>query len=137
MAQDVEVRGIGVGGSMADFDFNGQVVDRVRRPPGIAGLRSVAAIYCVNDSMAPLWEPGDTVYFTDARPTRVGDYVIVELHGKSESEPGPAYLKRLVSKSERRVRLSQINPFRDDIYIDARLIKIIWRVIHWRELIGP
>ena len=36
MPTDVPVFGIAVGGSSGDFRFNGQVVDYVRRPPGIA-----------------------------------------------------------------------------------------------------
>lgn len=53
MPIDVPVMGTAVGGSAGDFQLNGQVVDYVRRPPGISGNRGAYCIYMTGTSMEP------------------------------------------------------------------------------------
>lgn len=133
---DVEVRGTAVGGQGGEFIFNGDVVDRVRRPPGIANLKSVAAIYVVGTSMTPWRAEGSLAYFTDIRPARPGDHVIVELHPTKKFENGVALLKRYVGRSGNRIRLAQYEPKDDNIFVDAAKVKHLYRVFEWEELLG-
>lgn len=139
LPRDIEVRGIAAGGGLdmgdSSFMWNGEVVDRIRRPPGIADLKSVAAIYIQGDSMAEWRQPGEAVYFTAAKPPRVGDHVLVELHGDTDGAPGPAYVKKLVRRTEKALILLQYNP-RREIEIDARRVKHIYRILEWPELLG-
>lgn len=136
MPKDVEVRGIAVGGKDGEFMFNGGIIDRVRRPPGISNLKHVAAIYVSGDSMVPWRSPGDLVYFSDLRPAKLGDHVIVEMHPRSDGEAGKALLKKLVGRTGSKLRLEQYNPPDDRIEVDAAKVKTIFRVIDWSELLG-
>jgi phage repressor protein C with HTH and peptisase S24 domain len=134
--RDIEVHGTAVGGNGGDFRFNGDVVDRIRRPPGIVTRgQNVFAIYAQGESMVPWRRPGDPVYLDKVKPPRPGEHVVVELHGR-DGEPGDAYLKLLVAMTPTKVRLKQYNPERDDIFIAQARVKHIYRVIDWPELLG-
>jgi phage repressor protein C with HTH and peptisase S24 domain len=135
MPMDIPVQGIAVCGRDGDFSFNGETVDHVRRPPGIATRKGVFAIYAAGDSMSPWRQPGDPVYVDSVRPARIGDYVIVECYGK-DGEPGPAFLKKLVGADSERVRLAQFNPPTDKIVVPKAKVRKIFRVIDWAELLG-
>lgn len=135
LPQDIPLLGVAAAGTSGDFTLNGEVVDHIKRPPGIARRQHVFAIYAIGDSMAPWRQPGDPVYVDEVRPPREGDYVVVECHEEAGS-PGPAYLKRLVSVCNDKVRLAQFNPPEDRIEIPRARIKRIYRVIDWPELLG-
>lgn len=135
LPRDIQVQGVAIGGADGDFSFNGEVIDHVRRPPGLAGTRGVFAIYVVGDSMSPRFEDGDLIFVHPGRPPSPGDDVVVELHG-SDGTAGPCYVKRLLRRSASRVVLRQFNPPRDDIAIPARRIKMIYRILTSAELLG-
>ena len=136
MPLDVPVLGTAVGGSMGDFSINGQVVDYIRRPPSLAAVKQAFAIFYANDSMWPLYEPGDPIYINPSRPPRPGDYVLIEMHGLPDGSPGAAYVKRLVKKTEKVVIVAQYNPPRDDIRYETGKIKNVWRIVPTRELLS-
>ena len=135
LMRDVEVRGVAVGGDESCFEFNGEVVDRVRRPPGIAGASNVFAIYVVGQSMSPRFEEGEIVFVHPGRPATSGCDVIVELHGYN-GDPGQCYIKRLVKKTPTRTVLQQFNPARDDIAFDNDNIRAMYRILTASELLG-
>lgn len=134
-ALDVPVLGIAVGGSEADFYLNGQTIDYVRRPPGIANLKDVFAIYVAGSSMHPRFEEGELVYATAVRPPRQGDYVLVEMHASELGEPGAAFLKRFQRRAGSHIICQQFNPPADLEY-EFDEIKRIYRVIPTNELMG-
>jgi phage repressor protein C with HTH and peptisase S24 domain len=138
LPRTVPIYGVAVGGNgdEADFRFNGDVVDYAPRPPGIAHLKDAFVLYIVNDSMYPWRKPGQVVYLHPTRPARAGDHVVVEEHGDSPGEPGPARLKQLLTRTPTRIKLAQYNPQKDDIWIDLRRVKRVYRVIEWEELLG-
>lgn len=135
LPKDVPVYGTAVGGSDGDFTLNGSRTDYVRRPPGIATVRGVFAIYCQGDSMKPWREQGDLVYIHPSRPARPGDYVLVELKAGKDGQPGKAYLKRLVAVAGGKLRLQQYNPPNDRIEVPAAQVKHVYRVLDWAELL--
>lgn len=135
LMRDVEVRGVAVGGNESCFEFNGEVVDRVRRPPGIAGASNVFAIYVVGQSMSPRFEEGELVFVHPGRPATSGCDVIVELHGY-DGDPGQCYIKRLVKRTPTRTVLQQFNPARDDIAFDNDNIRAMYRILTASELLG-
>lgn len=135
LMRDVEVRGVAVGGKESCFEFNGEVVDRVRRPPGIAGASNVFAIYVVGQSMSPRFEEGELVFVHPGRPATSGCDVIVELHGRN-GDPGQCYIKRLVKRTPTRTVLQQFNPARDDIAFDNDNIRAMYRILTASELLG-
>lgn len=131
---DVEVRGITVGGNDDEFYFNGEVIDHVRRPPGIRHARNVFALNVSGDSMLPRYEPGEPIYAQRAH-ANPGDYVVVELYPEDENHAGKSFLKQLVRRTGLRVTCKQLNPERE-IEFDAGEVKEIYRVLKPRELLG-
>ncbi len=134
MPLDVPVLGTAVGGDRGDFQLNGETVDILRRPPGIADRKDVFAIYTSGESMVPWRHPGDPVFCDPHRAARAGEYVVIECRG-TDGEPGPAYLKQLVGVSETKLRLAQHNP-PNKLEIERRRVKRVFRVIDWNELMG-
>jgi DNA-binding XRE family transcriptional regulator len=135
LLRDVEVRGVAVGGNESCFEYNGSVVDHVRRPPGITGAPNVFAIYVVGQSMSPRFEEGEIVFVHPGRPATSGCDVIVELHGH-DGDPGQCYIKRLVRRTPTRTILQQFNPARDDISFDNDNIRAMYRILTASELLG-
>jgi len=107
---DVPVYGTAVGGNHGDFSLNGQVVDYVRRPPGVLRNRSVFCVFLRGDSMEPRLDNGELIYVNPSRPAKPGDDVLVELKPLTGGEPGPAYIKRLESQTPTKLVLKQFNP---------------------------
>lgn len=136
-ARDIEELGIAVGGDGEDdgaFEFNGQVVDRVTRPPGIKHRKDVFALRIANSSMFPKYEDGERIFAERRRPA-IGDYVVVELHPTEEGRPGKGYIKKLVSMNSSKVVVEQFNPAKP-IEFDRAQVKDVHRVIPWHELLG-
>lgn len=135
MAIDVPVQGVAVGGAQGDFRFNGQVVDYVRRPPGIANLRNVYALWIHGDSMSPWNKDGDLIYVSPARPPGPGDHIVVQMQDTADGEPGIAMVKLLVGKTPTQLKLSQYNPHRE-FSLPLAKVKSIHKVLSLRELLG-
>jgi len=134
MKRDLEVRGTAVGGDDASFEFNGDVVDYVRRPPGLAGARKAFAIYITGSSMSPRFEEGEIVFVHPGRPATPGCDVVVELHGR-DGEPGPCYVKRLVRRTPTKLALAQFNPPKD-LQVELSRVRVVYRILTPAELLG-
>lgn len=135
MPIDVPVYGVAVGGADGSFHFNGEVIDHVRRPAGIAKARGVFALYVVGSSMEPRFEEGELVYVSSGRPPSIGDYVIVEQKGAIEGENGPALIKRLIRRNGATLILEQFNPG-ERIEVPTENVKSVYRVLPWNEVLG-
>jgi len=136
LPKDVPVYGVTVGGQGGEFAFNGQTVDYVRRPPGLANVPNAFALYVANDSMSPWKEPGDLVYVQPGRPAKVGDYVVIEMKSIQDGEAGACLVKRLKGRSPSKLTLQQYNPPNDKLIIDTAKVKQIYRVTTLEELMG-
>lgn len=136
MGLDVQVWGNAAGGSSrADFQFNGQIIDHVRRPPGIASQQGVFALYVVGTSMAPKFEEGNLIYVSSSRPALIGDYVVVELQPMKEGDTHDGYIKRLLKRTPTKLVCEQFNP-KKQIEFDLSRVKKVYRVIPLEELLG-
>lgn len=135
LPRDLPVFGVAIGGTEGDFNFNGTVVDYVRRPPSLMKIRNAFGVYVIGDSMSPRFDHGDLVFVHPGRPPQPGNDVIVELHGE-HGAPGPCYIKRLVRRSADRIVLAQFNPARDDIAIDIARVKAVYRILTAAEIMG-
>jgi phage repressor protein C with HTH and peptisase S24 domain len=135
MPLDVPVYGVAVGGDAGDFSLNGDVVDRVRRPPGLVGNRNAFAVYVRGDSMEPRHYQGDLLYVDPIRPARSGDDVLVELKPARPGEPGPAYIKQLVTQGPVRVVLRQFNPAKDITLPGAQILRVS-KILKLADLLG-
>lgn len=135
MPTDVPVQGIAVGGAGGDFRFNGEIVDYVRRPPGIAHMRNIYALWVAGDSMSPWNKDGDLIYVSPARPTAPGDYVVVQMNDQADGEPGVAMVKQLVGRTPTQLKLGQFNPEKE-FAVALSKVKAVHRVLTLRELLG-
>jgi phage repressor protein C with HTH and peptisase S24 domain len=135
MPTDVPVYGMVVGGASGDFRLNGQIVDYVRRPPGINFMRNTYALWVVGDSMAPWNKDGDLIYVSPARPAVAGDYVVVQMNDQADGEPGIAMVKQLVGRTPTLLKLAQFNPARE-FTVQLSKVKAVHRVLTLRELLG-
>jgi phage repressor protein C with HTH and peptisase S24 domain len=136
MAKDIKVLGTAECGPNGTFELNtGDVIDFVRRPPGLIGNRTVFAIYANGDSMEPMFWPGDLVYVDPKRPPMPGRAVVVEMHPPHEQEHPRALLKILVRRNGDSVELRQLNPDKPTTVPNSK-IKGIYRVLTLAELMG-
>lgn len=107
----VEVMGIGQGGDGDGFfEWNGEVIDHVKRPPKLAGRQRVFAIYLTGDSMYPAYRDGALIYVDANLKPRIGRDVLIELKPKSEGEAPKALVKRVVSIAADALKVEQFNP---------------------------
>ena len=135
LPKDLPVVGTAVGGEDGEFQFNGSVIDYVRRPPALSADRTAFAIFVAGGSMEPRFREGELVFVHPSRPPMPGCDVIVELHGE-RGEPGPAYIKAYIKKTPTKLILGQHNPPRDDIEIPLDHVRAIFRILTSAELLG-
>lgn len=135
LPRDVPVYGIAAGGSDADFYSNGEIVDYVRRPAGVAKAKNVYAIYVVGSSMEPRYAEGDLLYVNPSRSPSIGDFVIIELHPIEGERTGRGFVKRLVRRTATKIVCEQYNPSKQ-IEFTAKQVKNIHRIVPWSELLG-
>lgn len=135
--RDLEVRGTAIGGDhgKGDFRFNGDIVDYVRRPSRLEGVKDAFVIYLQGSSMEPRYKAGDKLYIHPGQPPRVGDDVLVELHPERDGEPGGAMVKELVARTPTKLRLKQHKPPNDRIEVDLKKVKNVYRVVPYSELL--
>ena len=135
MPRNIPVRGTAVGGDDGHFEFNGDVIEYVRRPPGILTAKNIFAVYVSGTSMSPRFEEGELVFVHPDKPAVSGCDVLVELHGR-DGEPGPCYIKRLLKRTPTRLVLQQFNPPRDDIEVPIKKVRLVYRILSTSELLG-
>lgn len=132
---DVPVLGVSMGGDGHDFQFNGQTVDYVRRPLGIANARQAYATYVIGDSMVPAFREGALLFVNPDKPPSIGDDVVIELRPETDGEPGAGYIKRLKKRTASRIVVEQFNPPKD-LEFEWVEVRAIHRVVPWNELLG-
>jgi phage repressor protein C with HTH and peptisase S24 domain len=129
--------GIGVASIDEDesaFQFNGQAVDHVARPPGLANRTDVFALRVANLSMWPKYRDGERIYVDTKRPA-IEDFVVIELKSSIEGVPGNAYVKLLVARDSRKVTVEQFNPPGRLEFAQNEILRT-FRVIPTEELWG-
>jgi SOS-response transcriptional repressor LexA len=135
MPLDLPVYGTAVGGEDADFEMNGEVIDRVRRPPGLAAARNAFALYVVGTSMSPRYDEGDLIFVHPGKPPVPGCDVVVELQALDEFGRHKALLKTYRGKTPTRLLLSQLNP-EGAVELALDEVKQVLRVMRTNELLG-
>lgn len=134
-ANDVPVMGTAAGSlAQGAFQFEGGVIDYVRRPPALVGSRDIYAIYVEGDSMFPEHRAGDLRFVHPHRPARIGDSVVVQTR-KHESAPIEATIGHLKKVTHDRVILGKINPPASVDLIRGTVVAI-HRVMTMNDLFG-
>lgn len=132
---NVPVHGIAVGGSDADFYSNGEIVDYVRRPPGIANAKDVYALFVTGHSMEPRFEDGELLYVNPKRNPSIGDYVVIEFHAAKGDRNGRGFIKRLTRRTATKLICEQFNPPKM-LEFPLTSVKSVHRIIPLKELLG-
>lgn len=101
-------------------------------PPGLTGVRDAYALLVEGDSMQPLYKSRDPIFAHPRQPYAAGDIVIIQ-----EERDGAIYasVKEFVRKTDTEIIARQYNP-PDDLSFQLRHVRVVHRVIPWRELSG-
>jgi SOS-response transcriptional repressor LexA len=135
MPLDVPVMGTAAGSHLRGaFQFEGGVVDYVRRPPALMGARDIYSLFVEGTSMEPQYHPGDLVYINPHKPPRAGDIVIVECRN-GEAGPHEASIGIFRRKTEKAIVIGKHNP-PADIEINRETVKSVHKVLSINELFG-
>lgn len=135
MPLDVPVMGTAAGSHLRGaFQFEGGIVDYVRRPPALVGAKEIYGLYVEGSSMEPQYFPGDLIYVHPHRPARVGDIVVLQCKN-GEHAVGEATLGIYRRKTEKAVVIGKRNPAAE-IEIAREHVVAIHRVLTVNELFG-
>ena len=125
MPKDLPVLGTAAG-AFSEQDgaqqMDGGVVEYLRRPPSLQGVKDAYVVYVVNDSMEPALPHGEAACVHPHRPARPGDNVVVQVHGEGGSTI--VYVKTLVRRTETEIVCRQLNPPREFIFPRDRVLAI-------------
>lgn len=134
LPRDVPVLGTALGGAAGSFEFNGEIVDYVRRPPALVAVRGLYAIYVVGSSMEPEHRQGDLRFVHPGKPAGIGDSVVIQVRAH-EHAPIEAYIKHLARRTAVAIHAEQLNP---KAAIDFRLSHVVavHKVLTLNELFG-
>jgi phage repressor protein C with HTH and peptisase S24 domain len=107
----VPLLGSGQAGADGIFELNnGEPIDYVDRPPGLAGRARIYCIYVDGDSMEPAHMHGDLLFVDAARKPFPGRDAVVELIPESDGAPARAFIKRIVRLTPEYVELFEFRP---------------------------
>lgn len=135
MPRNVPVYGTAAGSALGRgaFQLTPDVIDWVRRPPGLAGVKDAYALYVENDSMEPLYSPGSLIYVHPHKPPARGDSVVVQ--EAVSTNDVQAYVKKYVARTGEHVITQQFNP-PAEIKFRRDRIRYIHKVLTLNELMG-
>ncbi len=131
---DLPVLGLATGGDGGDLHFNGETVDRVRRPPALIHARNAFALYVVGESMSPRYEPGELVFVHPGQHPRAGDDVVLELTPDREGAAAPCFIKRYLRRTGEALICAQFNPARHDLRYPLDRLRSLYRILPVSEL---
>lgn len=134
MPSDVPVMGTAAGSATGAFQFEGGVIDYVRRPPALAGARDVYAIFIQGDSMDPEHPPGALRFVNPHRPPQIGDTIVIQIK-EAEEDLMQAFIKRLEKRTDATLVTSQLNPAAK-LTFQRKAIVAIHKVLTVNELFG-
>jgi len=134
-SSDLPVIGSVCGSGDCDFVLTGEVIDRVRRLPALAGARAAFAVYIIGDSMSPRYDEGDLIIAHPGKPAITGCDVLVELQPLAPDGIRRVLLRTYRGKTASGFLLSQVSP-ESEQEISADQIKQTVRVLRVNELLG-
>lgn len=135
MPNDVPVYGTAAGSlAKGAFQFEGGVIEFVRRPPALIGSKVIYALYVEGDSMAPEHNPGDLRFVHTMKPPKAGDSVIVQVqnHDRDDVE---AYIGRYMRMTGTTLYLGKLNP-EATVQLNRTYVKAIHKVLTVNEMFG-
>lgn len=134
LPRDVPVLGVAAGSVSGAVHLTEGPVDWVRRPPALAGVPDVYAIYIKGDSMEREHRDGDLRFVHPHRPAHVGDTVVVQTRDAAH-RPLQTWIKYLKRRSEAAIVLEQSNP-PATYEFKAKTVVAVHKVLTMNELFG-
>lgn len=137
LPQDVAVLGTAAGSiiqNVQGFTIESDVIEYVRRPPALVGVKDLYAIFVVGNSMFPAHPEGEVRFVHPRRPFLVGDTVIVQTR-THDDDPGQSYIKVLAKRTPSKLVLQQFNP-PATIEIPVEYIRSVHKVLTMNDLFG-
>lgn len=123
----IPLYGTAVGGIDGQFELNGNLLDRVKAPASLFGVKNAYAVRIAGESMWPRYEDGETVYVNpERRPTR-NDYVVAQIR-REENGPLEAFVKKFVRWNSENLVLHQFNPDKE-LEFDSRLVETVHYIL--------
>lgn len=139
MKRDVPVFGSarGANGDGAFVLDTSEVVDWVRRPPGLVGVRDVYALWVEGESMEPAISHGDLVYLHPRRPIHPGDRVVLVMREglQDQAVTMRAYVKEFVRRAGGKIITRQFNPAKE-VEFPADTVVSMHKVLTMADLMG-
>ncbi len=105
--RDLPVYGAAEGGDGV-MVLDNDPIEYMERPVELREVKGAYAVYVVNDSMFPAYEPGDKVHVHPGRPVVPGKDVLFVREEKDGTRH--ALIKRLVRVSDKAWKVRQFNP---------------------------
>jgi len=105
--RDLPVYGAAEGGDGVMI-LDSDPIEYMDRPSGLQEVKGAYAVYVVNDSMFPAYEPGDKVHVHPGKPVVPGKDVLFVREEKDGTRH--ALIKRLVRVSDKSWKVRQFNP---------------------------
>jgi len=130
--RDIPVFGKAHGGDGGLFEFNGEVMGWVNRPPQLDGVGNAYALYVDGDSMYPRFKPGETVWVNPNKPPSRGDDVIVQMFPDDEDGTPYGFIKEFVRHAGNHLILYQHNPAQELKFEKQRVKSVHVVVLHGR-----
>jgi phage repressor protein C with HTH and peptisase S24 domain len=136
MPRDFPVYGSAECGEDGAFEFNtGEVIDLVKRPQRLLGVKAAYGLYVSGTSMVPWRKSGALVYVHEKQPPMIGDHVVIQLKPKKAGDAPLAYIKLLEKRTGTEIVVSQYNPPKRITFPMSKVVSI-HRVIEWEEALG-
>lgn len=105
--RDLPVYGAAEGGDGVMI-LDNDPIEYMQRPVELQEVKGAYAVYVVNDSMFPAYEPGDKVHVHPGKPVAPGKDVLFVREEKDGTRH--ALIKRLVRVSDKSWKVRQFNP---------------------------
>lgn len=135
MPLDLPVMGTAAGShARGAFQFEGGVIDYVRRPPALAGSKSAYALYIEGTSMEPEHRQGDLRFVHPDRPPRIGDSVVVQSR-HNDLDGIEATIGHLIGRTATTVRIGKLNPVAT-VEIPRVFVVAVHKVLTVNDLFG-
>jgi phage repressor protein C with HTH and peptisase S24 domain len=124
----IPVMGIGAAGTDGLCEWNGDIIDRVPRPPFLIDAVGAYAIYVLGTSMIPRYNDGEMAFVHPGRPITPGCYVVVQFYEDEGGGTPKVWIKQFLSRATRNTSLHQYNPPKD-LKIPTQKILAVHRIV--------